>query len=359
MKSIRQKILSVTYLILFIFLFITFFSCKDDIVSPSMSKLDSARYTWTIDTLRAEIQEIWGKDTNNVFLLAPYSLFQSSGNSYREFPLSYGLSSFSMDGLDENNIFIGGGDYTVNYFAPKIGKWNGSQVIDIPVSNPYGKLYYINSVFCINNENILFGTNNRILLKYDGINFQYFTFDSSASIRPLAKDLNNNIFIECFREITNPSHTESYFYIDIYKYDQQSFNKIYTWYSFNNSNNSDSVMRFAGFGGTIYGYMRNKVYKIMNNGLSEILETEFYNRPSTIGGISDVDFMICGEPVSEYFDYYVFNWNGRNISREIYNTGYIFIDIKKIQTTYFCLGHESYPFYHFLFKGREKKGGRN
>lgn len=165
-----------------IFLFVSllfFVSCSDDTVTPPLVNnqiqiIDSNIIDWEFEMLyNQQIYDIYVKDSNNIYLAGnPNSLYYN-GKEFTPIYTSSDMFPICINGLDENNVFIGGNDYSFPIANSKLKKWNGSTIEDItmPNNDSSGGIDYIyveniNDLWLTTRSNKLYHYNNLNITSY-------------------------------------------------------------------------------------------------------------------------------------------------------------------------------------------------
>src|SRR5688572_9535291 len=98
----RRKILLIILIVCPMFIFS---SCGEDIVTPIENQFDPPRYSWTVDTIYANIADIWAADSNNVFFVAHLNdLIYYNGQTYQSFNYGANNGMSYVDGINKNNV---------------------------------------------------------------------------------------------------------------------------------------------------------------------------------------------------------------------------------------------------------------
>lgn len=342
-------VFKIKYFLYITFLFLVIIISCDDPVSPPY-RFDAPRYSWDIDTLYNRVWDICGPDTNNIFIVGISQLIKFDGVKNIYYPLGLDLFGLSIDAADKNNVFIGGNDRSHPYFPnPKIKKWDGNTLIDLPINDPEGKKYSILRILAISPDEVWFGGDKGKLLKYNGNDFEFYNFDTTSYVAPLKKDFDNNVYIETWKPITNPQHTEGELFIDIYKFNSNNFKKVYSWYV-NSNISQDSTFEIISSNNEIYNTCKNNIYRFSNNNFQKIFPVYLFHLSNLLDIKSENEFLCDGIIKSEQVDY-IFHWNGKSFSKEIMLPGFNAFSGIKINNKYYCLVNNFTSTVSFLYKG--------
>ncbi len=292
----------------FIFLSISFNSCSDDIVAPTGNQIDSARFTWTADTIYWHLLVgAWACEPNILFIVDyGNDLLKLENHNITEFTFS-NFYPRTITGISNNEIYIGGGKYDNNgLFVPHLKKFDGFQFTDFEINIPnIGDALFKS---CAKNSNeIWFGTPKGII-KFDGNNFAWFPApDTIVTIWGIYLDEfgtpSFNYYGHWFPDST------AYQYIYQFNNNQmlQVFNNTSYWTPFIMINNFKN--------GELFGRNTTAIYKF-NNNFEKFLNVpfptawfEFVFGNTYSDFISEIGADINGKT-------YLMHWNGSKWSKE-------------------------------------------
>jgi hypothetical protein len=352
MKSIRQKILSVTYLILFILFFLTLHSCSDDIVSPTDNQIDSARFTWYADTIYNHMLiDAWTADPN-VLYIVDYGndLLKLENHNVIEFSFS-NFYPRTITGITNNEIYIGGGKYDNNgLFVPHLKKFDGFTFTDYEINIPNIGDALFKSCAKSSNE-IWFGTPKGIL-KFDGTNFNWFPApDTIVTIWKIYLDEfktpSFNYYGDWF-----PDTTAVYQYIYKYSDNQivQFFNNTSLWTPFIMLNNFQNGELFGKTTSTIYHFLNKSFTKILNVP-STTAKFRFTLGNSYSDFVSEIGPNLNGKT-------YLMHWDGQKWSKEFEaprpGTPYPYPTVLSVNNVYYILWDVEGTVTTNIYKGIKK-----
>lgn len=307
-------------------------SCGDDaVVPPSVNEFDPPRYNWTVDTINADLSDIWAADSNNVFLSDVLrGLFYYNGITYQIFNYPPGVAVDAMDGYDKNNVFLGGsiGSPPARYL--NLIKWNGSVFEQIYVSDTNSP-HAIISIFVKSPLEIWFGTTGGRVYRYNGISVDVFYFDSLKRINPIFEDEGGNI---CFGGNTFYPDFQNLdsVVVDIHRYQNNFWQNIYTRTYTKENLQTGYAIRNAER--EIMGTSMNTLSKFTGNDFQPLSNVGSYLLFPDYFGISSSD-LICGALKTGGTNYELFHWNGQKWSKEE-------IILKDLPVSPFGLGNKYY-----------------
>lgn len=304
-----------------IILILTFSSCSENPVTPKKNigyQFDSARFNWRVDTVPDFCTDIWGIDTSSIYFLTPLHMLKYDGKNYQ--PLYYGvpnLSSGSFGGINENNLYIGCQYVYGNYGLPGLLKYNGIsfEVIHIDSLLNNG----IQWIYAYNLNETWMGTNKGWLLKYDGINIQYFLYDTNYYVVPRLKILSGELLVLAY------SYTKTSNVYQILKFNNGIWHVLFS---------IDNPEFFGPFKieNELIASKEDGFYKFEGNNFTKIVNTPNY---FTIffDGSSETDILCFGE-IYGTIPRTQFHWNGNKWSKEITYDYFDPMWIRKIQNKY-------------------------
>lgn len=360
MKKIKSN--SVFLLIVSI-LTLLYISCGSDnqIMTPPDTeyRFDSARYDWTIYSFNSSSITFDSFNDSNIFILSINNLREFDGINFIDHYFGYdGFSALSMDGMNNNNIYIGGYDNSVsNYLKPRLKKWTGSSFIEIPILDTTKRLYQILSVFSIDINEIFIGTTKGDIICYKNGEFEFYRIDSSFYVTEFASDQSGNFYFVAQKVVFDSSTIR---YLDIYiKNNNRGWNKIFSEiYTHLDPNEITPSM----MNNNIIGFQHNVIKKFNGASFVKIFEVEPFDIYQ-ISQFSDTttDFFLIPGVERESSDIpKLFQWNGSSWSKElnlpdekIY--GSFFHRLKNVKGKYYFLVEDDILDISFLGKGIVKQ----
>jgi len=310
------------YLIIGLFaLIVTISSCSDKenpvIQNTGPYQFDSARYTWTTDTILNQYSGlVFGLDTSHVYIIGTHSLTFYDGNNYTHHP--YGDLYFNaIDGFDPIHIYIAGaypnGDN-------RLMKWDGSVYQDIAVPGDTSLSGGLTAVYAKSANEIWLGGRGKIFF-YNGFNFAEYKIDSASGISAFAV-LNGNQLAFGERVISTGIQQS------IYEYTGNSWTRTY----FREFSFYEDPLVPVKIGNELYG-CQDGLLMFNGSDFSRILEPpNGYNMAVIIAGNNGNEFLTFLFNEDEQF---FANWNGNKWSREKYAVSPHYM--KKIGINYYIV----------------------
>lgn len=321
MKKIKSILIA--YLICLSLLCTLVYSCKEENpITPSTGpyQFDSARYTWTTDTILYQYSGlVFGLDTSHVYIIGTHSLTFFDGNNYTRH--SYGDLYFNaIDGFDPMHIYIAGaypnGDN-------RLMKWDGSIYQDIPVPGDTSLRGGLTAVYAKSASEIWLGSIDKIFFSNGSICTEY-EIDSAFGITAFA-EFNGKLLA-----IGRRSHgiKNSDVEIIVYQFEFSTWTrvylKLYHYY--------EELLVPVKLGNEPYGCL-NGLLKFDGFDFSRILEPPTgYDMAVKVAGNTENEFLTF---VFDENDYFYANWNGNKWSREFYVLSTE--SMKKIGSNYYIL----------------------
>jgi|WetSurMetagenome_2_1015567.scaffolds.fasta_scaffold04367_8 hypothetical protein len=332
----RKKSIYLIRLFLIIISLIILSSCKEDIVNPSSGNyIGPPRFHWKIDTLAPTTCDMLILDTNNYFTISNYIYFGEVHHFKNGIRTDYYTNFYatSLDGTDENNIYIGGcGTIGSNFYNyPTLTKFSNGSFTNINTGCDTADENKVTSIKIINN-NIWGVTYRGEAFKYNGVNTTYYRIDTNYYSFLIANDIYNNVYMFLYQRIDSAGLPIAG-NIKVVKLNDNNWNVIYAC----KSTNSDHYNFYKGNEKRIFcardnysGYIGTYDFSLGN--FSFIVNDNSYDIHSNrIGGNSFNNLLlIC--PTEEDWSFY--HWNGIVFSNEdtnIKNKGILSLcDIMKI-----------------------------
>jgi hypothetical protein len=284
-------------------------SCKDDIVSPTDNQIDTARFTWSADTIYNHLLiGAWAFESDVLYLVDfGNDLIKLSNHNITEFSFN-NFYPRTITGISNNEIYIGGGKYDNNgLFVPHLKKFDGFTFTDYEINIPnIGDALFKS---CAKNSNeIWFGTPKGIL-KFDGADFNWFPApDTIVTIWDIYLDEFKipgfNYYGHWFPDST------AYQYIYQYKNNQmvQVFNNTSYWTPFIMLDNFENGQLFGRNTNAIYHFSSNSFIKILNIPFPDAW-FEFVSGNTYSDFVSEMGPDVNGKT-------YLMHWNGQKWSKE-------------------------------------------
>ncbi len=187
----------ITKILLPVLITLILISCSENPASAQNGPdTTSHRFTWTSDTLYEEeafqiyLYDIWGTDENNVWAvghssLTRYRIWHYDGNSWKNVyvpPIDHVPTYKAIFGFAQDDFWIVG--YGVKsdvpgapgYFLHYNGTWNRMDNRDFPICL---------SVWGTSSNNMFFGCDSGMIIKYDGEEFTKYKTGKSIQFRGL------------------------------------------------------------------------------------------------------------------------------------------------------------------------------
>ncbi|MBK8982926.1 MAG: hypothetical protein IPM38_11530 [Ignavibacteria bacterium] len=315
----KLKSVPVKYLLVFIFSITFFYSCSEDPVTsdPVDPKyiFDTARFDWKIDTIQNVFSPISlsSIDTNDIYILDSYrTLNHYNGSDFERTYLPFEVLGLTVKAYVDK-LFIGG-IYLISsdYFQPAllVKEGNSFTEIEIPDSNQQYAIFSIERT----NDNVLWlGTQNGRLIKYESGLFTYFGFDSSYFVR-VHKDKNENVFAVNSIIMYDSIGNNGKMYLEIYKYESESFKKLYSKFF---ENIDDNTFTVSIVDGEIYARNWFGIYKFSGNDFTKIIDFPDIAKSLDFSGSSNNDILIEGVFLPFEGKTNLFHWDGFKWSNEL------------------------------------------
>jgi hypothetical protein len=224
MKSIRQKILSVSYLLLSIFSLVILHSCKDNPITPSEDFAPSRFYWRSIDIQGTGFSGAWATDTNKIFLLNYYnkSLYVVSNGIISNYYVGeYYLNE--IKGLSNNEVYLFGTGISDQKLT--IIKWNGGGFEYYPSGIKVTGNNSSRVKGCSINSNDIWILSQNGIIKYNGTNLINYPYNDSL-LEPIDIFLSNE---NKNQYISIRYFNESYIQQSLYELHDTAFVCIYNY----------------------------------------------------------------------------------------------------------------------------------
>jgi hypothetical protein len=324
----KKPIFSVPVYIVILYLVVSLISCnKENPITPPPSptgyQFDSARYDWKIDTLLGYGYSTGGYfvlDSSNYYMVSDYGQFiHHDEHGFHKYPLpEQYVTPVCVFGKEKNNIFIGGFKDILgtNLRILKLINFNGSLLKDIPLNSDSISKYMISSIYVRNNSEIWLGTYVGKIIKFDGINLTYYSFNPNQIFSMYAN------FFEQDNQLYSVGYTYDEFYwvdsVFFYKYTNSQWEMVY------NRGYSEPHIFFTNYSiidGTLYSIEQDGIYKFTGDNFVKFFNieqsifgpTEYH---SLFAGATENNILIQNSTDSQYYSGF-YNWNGKKWSCEL------------------------------------------
>jgi len=313
---------SIYFVQLFIILVVFLSSCKDSVVNPSSGVyIGPPRFHWKIDTLTPTTCDMLILDTNNYFTISNYVNFGEVHHFKNGISTDYYTNYYatSIDGTDENNIFIGGcGTISSNYYNyPTLTKYSNGSFTNINTRCDTADGNLVTSVKNINN-NVWGVTSRGEAFRYDGVNTTYFRIDTNFQSYMIANDIYKNVYIFMWQPVYDSLGIPKDAKIKILLYSNIGWTLIHE--ALNTANYDEDFYR--GFDNRIFcKKMKNfdnlGTFDFSLGNFSLVFNENLYGINGKFGGISINNFIIVCPSNEDYKKIYY--WNGMFLSEETNN----------------------------------------
>jgi hypothetical protein len=195
MKSIIQKFLFLRYILIIIFSFSFFYSCKDDPVRPNSPPTDTSDiYNWQVISYSGKLKGLFVADSNNIFLISPNNkpLF-FNGLTIDEINLNDPQFTFiTLAGFDKNNVIFGGSSQQPDW-EPTIKKWTNGNIETYIIQNDSG--YSISDILMDgSNQAWITSSGKNNVYYFNSGTFTKYKLDDSVQESILYKDNLNQLY---------------------------------------------------------------------------------------------------------------------------------------------------------------------
>lgn len=238
MLCTSKIILKIAVFVTVIIFAVNLISCGDDTVTVVEEEFDPPRFNWrSVEVPNTGYADIWALDTNNIFLLNQYyqCIYRINNGVISTYNIApYGFNQ--MQGISNNEIYIFG---STNGITPSIIKWDGAGFTSYPTNITMTGSMGINNKHFLRNSNEIWICTKRGIAKFNGVNYDYFSYDDSTmtpfgiflserntiqyiclkvvdstgeTIQALY-ELQDNTFMKIFEYSENPNITGSYIYL--------------------------------------------------------------------------------------------------------------------------------------------------
>jgi hypothetical protein len=318
----RRKLIYLVQLF-FLIIFVMFLSsCKENIVNPSSGTyIGPPRYHWKIDTLTSTTSDMLILDTNDYFTVSNYIHFGEIHHFKNGIRTDYNTNYYttSIDGTDENNIYIGGcGTISSNYYNyPTLTKFSNGSFTNINTGCDTADGNLVTSVKIINN-NVWGVTSRGEAFRYDGINTAYFRVDTNYQAYLIANDIFKNVYMVMWQPVYDSLGVPKDAKIKILLYKNNGWTIIHE--AVNTANYDEDFYR--GFDNKIFcKKMKNfdnlGTFDFSLGNFTLVFNENSYGINGKFGGNSINNFIIVCPSNEDYKKIYF--WNGMFLSDETIN----------------------------------------
>ncbi len=196
---------------------------NNPVTPPETLIIDSNLFDWKIDIMYNHIPlDLYIADTNQIIIPSnPYSVYWNNGKINYINHNDNDFSANCADGTDINNVYIGG--ETISDRKPKLKRWNGSTIEDIPL--PADTSNEICSIISISENDVWMSTLRNIIYHYQNGLFTKYKLDSINTNGQMGGMLFKDNFNSLFALATIRKAGNYYSYY-IYKYYNNSWKYI-------------------------------------------------------------------------------------------------------------------------------------
>lgn len=318
---------------------VNFISCGDDIVYVAKEEFDPPRFNWrSMEVPNMGYSDVWALDTSNIYMINYYdrNLYKiSNGNISVSYVGYYGLNQ--MQGVSNNEIYIFGGaaDGILT-----IIKWDGTGFSYYPTNiNLSGNAGYWIKGYVRNSNEIWICSQNGIAI-FNGINYQYYTFDDTTMTpNEIFLSENNTIQYICQKEDAGGIKQS------LYELQGNTFIKLFEYYKDPNINMSYIFLKEINgnkFGieikqpaganwGMCYYDFNNYTFSSNYCFNNKIYTLPFGVRSINPAGANLNNYIMFIESESSFFEHYrtgIIHWNGNIFSKEfgLSGAGFLFYE---------------------------------
>ncbi len=248
-------------------------------------------------------------DTNKVFIVADICLLLYDNGVFHN--IDYKDPDFfsnSIYGLDANNVFIGGGSLSTR--SSKLKKWNGTNIIDIPI--PIDSSIRILKIIPVSENELWISTSSNIIYHYINSNFTTYRLNDSYISNQLSFENSNTLYSFALKR-----YTDNYYTNNVYEFRNDNWIKIY----------SDSITPFTELSYVIIGECNDKILRSGKTGIYTFSGTNWVKQismygeaiPETAGGNSFNNLLVSGNTVFNNSDDWgrkIYYYDGKKLYRQ-------------------------------------------
>jgi hypothetical protein len=226
-------------------------------------------------------------DTNKVFIEADICLLLYDNGVFHN--IDYKDPDFfsnTVFGIDANNVFIGGG--SISTHSSKLKKWNGTDIIDIPM--PIDSSVRILDIVPISENELWISTDGNIVHHYINNNFNTYRLNDNYMSTQLSLENGNTLYTFALKMFN-----ENYYSYNVYEFKNENWMKIY----------SDSVTWNTELSYIYIGYCNDKLLRSGKSGIYTFSGTNWVRQiqmygeaiPESAGGNSFNNLLISGNTI--------------------------------------------------------------
>ncbi|MDD5363462.1 MAG: hypothetical protein PHN88_15170 [Ignavibacteria bacterium] len=322
-------------------------SCSDEITSSGFIGFDSARFLWHQDTIPiiGINPNLYTPDSNNIFIVgmnenSEYDVAWITVNSkqYFSFPTE---EAYLMLGAD-NSSFLFGMSKIDNWKKPIAWKWSGTGFDKLTTNYIDSISIGISSGCFINQNEIWLGCTNGVILKFNGIDFQKSNIPDTLVIKRVFLDRDNKLKLLAYYFNYNVGMTYT-----IFEYKNDAWEKIYTGFYARSEKSYDILNK------DVFAYGEDGIYSFDGQNLHKVIQ---YYKMSFLyrgAGTSLNDFIGIGRGNDIPYQGFVFHWNGKKWSKELYGFDGSAPQINMVSENYYIAINQDI-FGTIIYKGQKK-----
>lgn len=337
---------------------ISFWGCKDNITSSppdTTYHFDSARYTWTSDTLVERfLSGLLVLDTNKIFLSGSDNLITYNGVEFTYHNSHSGdFTGIALSGIDEQNVFLGGAKSSIvngnYYYQPALKKWNGSylEMRNIPQVETISD--GIISICVKSSNEIWLGSDRGKIFRYDGLsNFDFYRIcDTLYHIIYLTEFQSEMCAIATKKELDTVTNIDVY-HLTIFSYGNNAWRTLYD----QRFPNSDSGYAIYVSDKKIYGVRDfDGIYEFNGTNFSKIFGSDYFTIINNA--------RMTGNPANNFLivnSHKLYHWNGIKWSLELEDNQGFPWNLTLHKDVFYCLSelHVSGSIY-CLYRGKRNE----
>lgn len=342
MKNFKNIFPIISFLTMLLFI-----SCSEDPVKFS-EEFDPPRYSWSMDTIEADVIDIWAYDTNNVYYADKYYyLAYYNGTDYDSLYYGGDISASAISGYDNNNVFIGGTNTLNGKLMLK--KWNGAGFVNLFVNDTIYQNTIITSVKVISPANIWSCTSNGRVFNYNGVTFDTYCLDSGSFLKPILVDAAGSIYIA--GHIFYPSFP---FFdsvkVFVKKFDNRNWINVYEEIYPESAESTNIVFHNAG--SEIVSVHIHDIFRYDGSSFQKILSVDQILLFDSFFGFSTNDMLCLGSKDGLNKNFY--HWNGSRWSIELGVSEYFPQRIFGVNNGYFATYSDDLIYETIIYKGKIK-----
>ena len=337
----KIKLISVSINIFIILFSILIISCSENLVSPIQEDgFDSARFNITREKgLIIDARDFYMPDTSNVYCINFLQLAYIQGNNVKYFFYGDNFQALSINGYDNNNIYIGGTDFyaPTNQEKPRLKKWIGDGFQEIPIPDTSNKGNWIGHIFFVSENELWLGCRKGLIYRYDGLNFTKYIFDTTYEYGYFLRDEYGTLFCSQYRDSFNAIGTYGKFWFQFYKFINNNW-ELTSSHIFETG--VSQRLYPVNVGNEMLAVGEDGIYKFDGINFWKIINLSQFNPGFPIGGTGSNNLMVWGNTKIYTGNYYFFHWNGNKWSVENKMFPISIVIIRYVENTF--VGFEGY-----------------